>query len=313
MSPITTTKHAHSHLHRYFFYNMCRFLRLMFACRHERNTEAIAFCKTPRKCLKQELFDQGAEIIEDIDLNDIPDEMVVSMELKGVYCAKCIKSKTKRLVQQENNLLELQKNLGKMYEDVALLEKSSGSTESKDRKSDFAFPNGELSILDVLASDSNVTPKKPARYTLHKMLGRMVHDSTENISKTEKIATGAGQLLKQLPKSQTCRHRRPKPRNYSICSSGSCSNQAHAINGKMGEFCEQHTCSAKGWQCFHDVREPSQVEKKAEMFCLAHTCSDPGCNEKVIEREWRFCGLHHWMEGDLKALRERLGRRGGRY
>lgn len=88
-----------------------------------------------------------------------------------------------------------------------------------------------------------------------------------------------------------------KPRTHILCASGECRNQAvFRADGRRGEFCRKHTCSAREWGCLHDVY-PWGLERAGNTgddprFCMIHTCWKDGCRARVKKPGEKYCAVH---------------------
>jgi hypothetical protein len=94
-------------------------------------------------------------------------------------------------------------------------------------------------------------------------------------------------------------------RTHTLCASGRCSNQAVVMSdGRKGEFCRQHTCSARDWGCLEDVYHPEDGGSggRRPRYCPAHTCCVTGCRGRVLGNGERLCRRHEHVEDDARVL-----------
>ncbi|KAL6849196.1 hypothetical protein ACO1O0_008726 [Amphichorda felina] len=285
---------------------MCHFLRIDFTCGHQRNTKALVLCSNPRGCSSRELTEVGADYLERLDHSAFANN-VFPFPLTNVICDGCLRMVYEKI--QENNSLEL-----RACNYIQDLESKLG--DALDR-ADAEVSNVELAQQDEI--DDLRAQVQDLQLELRKERDR-ANSETRKANIAQLIADSKAFARPHHGGWTTTTDRAPlsaPTRMHTMCASGRCSSQAVVCgDGRRGEFCREHTCSARDWGCLQDAYHSPLGEERPEdapRFCPAHTCCVTGCGARVLGKDEWFCQRHGYLKGNVMAMSVMVrGRQGPR-
>ena len=320
-------------------FEMCHFLEITFACLHSKRTEAITKCSRPLRCLWSETFWAAPSNV--VGITKLPDYLFRPYFLEGVFCQTCCADRAAKDTDRELELRTLQREV----------EEIRDNTDRRSRNSEGTSPesSGIISVCYSPVEEMKQTVERlPRSHTPHsrptirltpppengykhfvrrpafrrkKSILRPLpiqqpvsffnddsddEDSLDSVNEEVRHSAGSDSSVEMLPMLQARSYRAP-PR---ICASGSCRNPVAVIENKQGNFCPNHTCAARDWGCLNNDYSPKHGMRK-QRFCMAHTCSAPGCLEKVATPAGVTCPMHRWLNSSGRFSQETYSRDSG--